>query len=92
MVEDLFIEGKSLVDRFTESCEFDMLDGKVMKSTGSTDGQKDFGEEELVEDLFTEVKDFLDISTESSKFDRLGRKHMGALTPLVRSWSLTRRS
>ena len=46
-----------------------------MKSTGSTDGQQDFGEEQLVEDLFTEVKDlftelkdFLDISTESSEF------------------------
>ena len=35
-MEDLFIEGKSLVNRFAESCEFDKLDGKVMKSTGST--------------------------------------------------------
>ena len=66
-----------MVDRFTESCEFDILDGKVMKSTGSTDGQKDFGEEELVEDLFTEVKDFLDISTEGSEYVRLGRNDMG---------------
>ena len=66
-----------MVDRFTESFEFDKLNGKVMKSTGSTHGQQDFGEEELGEDLFTEVKDFLDSSTESSEFDRLGRKDMG---------------
>ena len=42
-MEDLFIEGKSLVDRFTQSCEFDKLDGNVMKSTGSTHEQQDFG-------------------------------------------------
>ena len=74
--EDLFIEGKSLVDRFTESCEFDMLDGKVMKSTGSTHGQKDFGEEELVEDLFIQEKSMIDRSMESSEFERLDRKGM----------------
>ena len=86
--------GEELGRQITESCEFDRLDGKVMKSTGSTDGQQDFGEEQLVEDLFTEVKDlftelkdFLDISTESSEFDRLGRKHMGALRPPERSRS-----
>ena len=45
-----------------------------------------------VKDVFTEVKDSLDISKEGSEFDRLGRKDMGALTPPVRSRSLTRRS
>ena len=48
MEEDLFIEGKSLLDRSMESSEFERLDRKGMKSTGRTQGQEDFGEEELV--------------------------------------------
>ena len=31
VVEDLFIEGKSLLDRSTESSEIDRLHGKVIK-------------------------------------------------------------
>ena len=46
MVEDLFIEGKSLVDRFTESCEFDKLAGKVIGSTGPNHRQEKLEDEE----------------------------------------------
>ena len=41
-MEDLFIE-KSMLDRSTESSEFDRLAGEVMKSTGSIYGQQDLG-------------------------------------------------
>ena len=52
VVEDLFIEGRSLLDRSTEqeSSEFDRLLGKVMRCTGTTNRQQELGEEELVED------------------------------------------
>ena len=58
-MEDLFIEGKSLLYRSTESSEFGI-------STGITHRKQEFGEEELVEDLFREEKSMLDRSTESS--------------------------
>ena len=47
MVEDLFIEGKSMPDRSLESSEFDRLDEKVMRSisTGTTHWKQEFGEE-----------------------------------------------
>ena len=54
--------------RSTESSEFGMLAGEVMRSisTGITQRKQEFGEEELVEDLFREEKSMLDRSTESS--------------------------
>ena len=62
MVEDVVIEEKSMLDRSTESREFDRLAGEVMRSiiTGSTLRKQEFGDEELVEDLFTEGKSMLD--------------------------------
>ena len=67
-MEDLFIEGKNLLYRSTESSEFGRLAGEVMRSisTGITHRKQEFGEEELVEDLFIEEKSMLDRSTESS--------------------------
>ena len=46
------------------------MDRKVMRSTGTTHGQQEFWQEELVKDLFTEVKSMLVRSTESSEFDK----------------------
>ena len=48
-----------------ESREFDRLPGKVMRSSGTTQRQQEFGEEELVEELFIEGKSLLNRSTES---------------------------
>ena len=44
MVEDLFLEGRSLLYRYTESREFDRLAGKGMRSTGTTHRQLGFWE------------------------------------------------
>ena len=54
VVENLLIEEKSLLDTSTESSESDRLPGKVMKCTGTTHRQQEFGEEELVEEELVE--------------------------------------
>ena len=67
-MEDLFIEGKNLLYRSTESSEFGRLAGEVIRSisTGTNHRHQKLEEEELVEDLFREEKSMLDRSTESS--------------------------
>ena len=67
LVEDLFTEGKSLLDRSTESSEFDRLAGKGMRSTGTTHDPQAAG---FLGDLITEGKSLLDRSRESSEFGR----------------------
>ena len=64
----MFLEGKNLLYRSTESSEFGRLagEGKRSISTDITHRKQEFGEEELVEDLFREEKSMLDRSTESS--------------------------
>ena len=70
----MFPEGRSLLDKYTESREFERLAGKGIRSIGTAHKQLGFWKKELVEDLFNEGKRLLDRSMESCEFDSwLGR-------------------
>ena len=87
-MENLFIDGKSMLDRSLKSSEFDRLAGKVMRSisTGTTHWKQEFGEEESVEDLFIEGKSMPDRSLESSEFGRLAGKVMRSISTGTIHW------